>query len=256
MINTGMNRDKLNSQIQLLYTSAKKSTHRRGAKQRLKKAERKLKQQLLKQQLQQQQNNDLNNINVDLPDIQGTVGQLTGLQPSSGVWSPGLNAGPRLMEAGLISDSNRESTDPQINESNEDNAEEEEDEQTDEAPLNQIKDNRANLISQTLVLENLGTQPQDNQILNALSQMEEDVSGPALVGVQEKPEQRKRSRKSKTEGLNASEESQGSNALTQTKTTSKVPKHKAAPNRGKKKSEQVNPEPKNSNNEGQEEDSP
>ncbi|KAA6319964.1 MAG: hypothetical protein EZS28_054751, partial [Streblomastix strix] len=37
------------------------------------------------------------------------------------------------------------------------------------------------------VQENLGTQPQNNQGLNALSQMEKDDLGPALVGVQEKP---------------------------------------------------------------------
>ncbi|KAA6317882.1 MAG: hypothetical protein EZS28_055025, partial [Streblomastix strix] len=114
MINTEMNKDKSNSKTQLPDTSAKKAIHRGGVKQKLKKAERELEQQLLKQQLQQQQNNDLNNINVDISDIQGTVGQPTGLQPSSGAQSPGLNAGLRLKEAGLISDSNSERTDPQL----------------------------------------------------------------------------------------------------------------------------------------------
>ncbi|KAA6362881.1 MAG: putative Transposon Ty3-G Gag-Pol polyprotein, partial [Streblomastix strix] len=57
-----------------------------------------------------------------------------------------------------------------------------------------------------LVQENLGTQPQNNQGLNALSQKEKDNLGPAPVGVQEKHKQRKRSKNSKTEGLNASDE--------------------------------------------------
>ncbi|KAA6358191.1 MAG: hypothetical protein EZS28_046283 [Streblomastix strix] len=51
--------------------------------------------------------------------------------------------------------------------------------------------------------------------------------GPAPVGVMVKLKQRKGSKKSKAEGLNASDEpSQGSNAQAQTKTTSKVPKPK------------------------------
>ncbi|KAA6354475.1 MAG: hypothetical protein EZS28_049998, partial [Streblomastix strix] len=102
MINTGMNRDKSNSQILLPDTSTKKPIHRVGARQRKKKAERELEQLLASQQFQQQQNNNLNNMNVDIPDIQRTVGQLTGLQPSSGAKSPGLNAGLRPKEAGII----------------------------------------------------------------------------------------------------------------------------------------------------------
>ncbi|KAA6344774.1 MAG: hypothetical protein EZS28_052216 [Streblomastix strix] len=116
MINTGMNMDKPNSQIQLPVIPTQKPTHKGGQKQRLKKAERKLQQLQASQQLQQQESNDLNNMNVDIPDIQGTVGQLTGLQPSSGAQSPDLNAGLRLKEAGSISANNRERTDPQINE--------------------------------------------------------------------------------------------------------------------------------------------
>ncbi|KAA6365320.1 MAG: hypothetical protein EZS28_039155, partial [Streblomastix strix] len=145
-----------------------------------------------------------------------------------------------------------------INEGHDDdNADEEEDEQTDEAALNQNKDYRVNVISQPLVQENLGTQPQNNQGLNALSQMEKDDVGPAPVGVQEKPKKGRGSKKAKTEGLNASvEQNQGNIAQAQTKTTSKVPKTKAASKRIKKAAEEVKPEPKNSNNEGVEEQDP
>ncbi|KAA6359510.1 MAG: hypothetical protein EZS28_044963, partial [Streblomastix strix] len=121
-----------------------------------------------------------------------------------------------------------------------DNADEEEDEQTDEAALNQNKDYRVNIISLPPVQEILGTQPQNNQGLNALSQMEKYNAGPALVGVTEKPKRGKGSKKSKTEGLNYSEEqNQGNNVQTQTKTTSKVPKTKAAPKRGRKAAEEL-----------------
>ncbi|KAA6369732.1 MAG: hypothetical protein EZS28_034739, partial [Streblomastix strix] len=123
--------------------------------------------------------------------------------------------------AGLISDSNSERTDPQLNEGNEDNGKEEKDEQADEAALNLNKDYRINLISLPLVQKES-------------SQMEKNNPGPAPNRVQEKPKKGKRSRKSKTEGLNASGEPiQGSNAQAQTKTTSKVPKPKAMPKRGK-----------------------
>ncbi|KAA6358392.1 MAG: putative reverse transcriptase, partial [Streblomastix strix] len=65
--------------------------------------------------------------------------------------------------------------------------------------------------------------------------MEKDDVGPAPVGVQEKPKKGRGSKKAKTEGLNASvEQNQGNNAQAQTKTTSKVPKTKAAPKRGRR----------------------
>ncbi|KAA6365313.1 MAG: hypothetical protein EZS28_039161, partial [Streblomastix strix] len=221
------------------------------------KAERELELLKARQQLQQQENIDLNNTNVEIPDIQGTVGQLTGLQPSPIAESPGLNAGLRPTEAGSISASNSERTEPQINEGQDNNADEEEDDQTDEAALNQNKDYRVNVNSQLPVQENLGTQPQNNQGLNALSQIEKYDVGPALVGVQEKPKQKKESKKSKAEGLNASDDqNQGNNAQAQTKTTSKTPKPKAAPNRSKKAAEQVKPEPKNSKEGGEEQQDP
>ncbi|KAA6379881.1 MAG: hypothetical protein EZS28_024593 [Streblomastix strix] len=78
----------------------------------------------------------------------GTVGQLTGSQPSPIAESPGLNAEQKLKETGLISASNRERTDSQINEGHQDNIEEEEDEQTDEGALIQNKDYRVNVVSQ------------------------------------------------------------------------------------------------------------
>ncbi|KAA6315761.1 MAG: hypothetical protein EZS28_055368, partial [Streblomastix strix] len=150
MINTGMNRNKPNTQLQSPATPTQKPTHRGGQKQRQKKLEMEL-QQLASQQLQQQENNDLNNMNVETPDIQGTVGQLTGLQPSSGAQSPIFNAWLRPQEAGSISTINNERTEPQINEGHEDNADEVEDEQTDEAALNQNKDYRVNVVSQLQV---------------------------------------------------------------------------------------------------------
>ncbi|KAA6354423.1 MAG: hypothetical protein EZS28_050051 [Streblomastix strix] len=192
-----------------------------------------------------------------MPDIQGTLRQLTGLQPSTGAESSGLNAGLRPEEAGSISASNRERTEPQITEGHDDNADEEEDEQTDEAALNQNKDCKVNITSLPLVQESLSTQPQNNQGLSALSQKEKDDSSPAQIGVQEKPKKGRGSKKSKTEGLIASDEqSQGNNAQSQTKPISKVPKPKAAPKRGKKTAEEVKSEPKNSNNEGEQEHSP
>ncbi|KAA6397312.1 MAG: hypothetical protein EZS28_007156 [Streblomastix strix] len=169
------------------------------------------------------ENNDLNITNIETPDIQGTVGQLTDLQPSSGSQNPGLNAGPRLMQAGSISASIKERIKPQINQGQKDDAEEEEDEQIDEAALNQNKDYRVNIILQPQVQENLGTQPQNNQDLNTLSYKEKDNPGPAPAGVQKKPNKGRGSKKSKSEGLNASDEqSQGSNAQAQIKSTFKV----------------------------------
>ncbi|KAA6390571.1 MAG: hypothetical protein EZS28_013903 [Streblomastix strix] len=228
MIITGMNKDKPTIQSQQSVTPIQKPQHRSGMRQRLKKAERELELLKAQQQLQQQENNDLNNIYVEMPDIQGTVVRLTGLQPSPSAAGPGLNAGLKPVEVGLILASNMERTEPQISEGHDDNADEEEDEQTDEAALNQNKDYRVNAISQLLVQENLGTQSQDIQGLNALNQMEKDDSGPTPVGVQEKPKKGKGSKKVKTEGLNApAEQNQGSNAQDQTNTASKVPKTKA-----------------------------
>ncbi|KAA6363631.1 MAG: hypothetical protein EZS28_040843 [Streblomastix strix] len=155
-----------------------------------------------------------------MPDIQGTVGQLIGSQPSLIAENPGLNAKLRPKEAGSVLASNRERTEPQINEGHDNNAEEQEDEQTDETALSQNTDFRFNIISQPLVQENLGIQPQNNQGLNALSQMEKDIQGPAPVSVREKPMKGKGSSKSETEDLNTSDElSQGSNAQAQSKTT-------------------------------------
>ncbi|KAA6369760.1 MAG: hypothetical protein EZS28_034714 [Streblomastix strix] len=169
MINIGMIKDKSVIQSQLSVTPTQKSQHRSGIRQRLKNAERELQELKAKQQLQQQNNIDLNNTNVEMPDIQGTVGQLTGLQPSSGDEDLGLNAGLRPIKTGSISVNNRERTELQINECHDDNADEEEDEQTDEAALNQNKDYRVNVHSQPLVQENLDIQPQNNQGSNALS---------------------------------------------------------------------------------------
>ncbi|KAA6363039.1 MAG: hypothetical protein EZS28_041433, partial [Streblomastix strix] len=146
MINTGMNKDKPVIQSQLSVTPTQKLQHRSGIRQKLKKAEREQELLKTKQQLQQQYNNDLNNVNVEMPDIQGTVGQLTGPQPGPSAEGPSLNAGLKPMEAGSISASNRERTEPQTNESHDDNADEEEVEQTDEAALNQNKDYRVNII--------------------------------------------------------------------------------------------------------------
>ncbi|KAA6389601.1 MAG: hypothetical protein EZS28_014870 [Streblomastix strix] len=165
MINTGMNKDKPVVQSQLSVTPTQKSQHRSGLRQRLKKVERELELLKAKQQLQQQENNDLNNTNVEVPDNQGPVGQLTGSQPSPIAESPGLNAGVRPMEGGSISASNRERTEPQINEGHDNNADEQEDEQTDEAALNQNKDCRVTINSQPPVQENLGTQPKKKQRL-------------------------------------------------------------------------------------------
>ncbi|KAA6399251.1 MAG: hypothetical protein EZS28_005225 [Streblomastix strix] len=144
--------------------------------------------------------------------------------------------------------SNKERTEPQMNECQEDNAEEEEDEQTDEAALNQNKDYRVNIISQLPVQENLGQQPQNDQGLNAMSQTEKNDIGPAQVGVQEKPKKGKVSKKTKIAGLNTSyEPSQGSNAQTQTKISLAVPQPKVTPKKGTKKPKQVKSELKNSN---------
>ncbi|KAA6396805.1 MAG: hypothetical protein EZS28_007667 [Streblomastix strix] len=225
-----MNKDNSNSQTQRPDTPTQKTTHRGGVKQRQKKLERELQKLQASQQLEQQKNNDFNIMNIDIPDIQGTIGQLTGLQPSSGAQSASLNAGLRLKETGSISASNWERTDPQINKGQEDNTEEEENELTDGAALIQNQNYRVNVVSQLQVQENLGTQPQNNLGLNALSQMDKDNSGPAPVGVQEKFKKRKASRKTKIERLSATNEPcKGSNAQTQTQIASTVPKPKVTP---------------------------
>ncbi|KAA6355784.1 MAG: hypothetical protein EZS28_048689, partial [Streblomastix strix] len=239
MISMGMNKDKPVIQSQVSDTPTQKITHRGGVKQRKKKLGRELEQLKANQQLQLEEINYLKNMNVETPDIQGTVGQLTGLQPSSGAQSPSLSAGLRLKEMGPISASNRERTDLQINEGHEDNAEEEENEQTDDAALFQNKDYRVKVASQHPVQENLGTQPQTNQGLNALSQMDKDDSGPTPVGVQEKPKQRKGSEKTKIESLNASiEPNKGRNVHTQTQAASSVPKPQDTHKKSKKNAEQ------------------
>ncbi|KAA6367866.1 MAG: hypothetical protein EZS28_036607, partial [Streblomastix strix] len=76
-INTGMNKDKPSSQTQLFDTSTEKTTHRVGFKQRQKKMQRVMKRLQTCQQLEQQENSDINNMDADTTDIQGTVGQLT-----------------------------------------------------------------------------------------------------------------------------------------------------------------------------------
>ncbi|KAA6370792.1 MAG: hypothetical protein EZS28_033682, partial [Streblomastix strix] len=254
MINTGMNKYRPATQSQQSMTPTQKSQHRAGIKQRIKKAERELQQLKAEQQLRQQENIDLNNENVDSPDIQGTVGQLTGLQPSPSAEGPGLNAGPKPVEAGSISASNRERTEPQINEGHDDNADEEEDEQTDEAALNQNKDYRVNIITQPQVQENLSTQSQNGQGPNTQTQMEKDDVVPAPIVAQEKPKKGRQSKKAKADGLNApAEQNQGSNAQEQTLKTSKT---KAATKKGKKAAEEVKPDPKNAKEEGEEQQDP
>ncbi|KAA6365685.1 MAG: hypothetical protein EZS28_038789, partial [Streblomastix strix] len=156
MINTGMNKDKPVIQSQLSGTPTQKSQHRSGIRQRLKKAEKELEELKAKQQLQQQENLDFNNTNVEIPNIQGTVGQPTGLQTSPIAEGPGLNAGLKPTEAGSISASNRERTESQINEGHDDNADDEKGEQTDEATLNQNKDYRVNINSQPPSLRESG----------------------------------------------------------------------------------------------------
>ncbi|KAA6392774.1 MAG: hypothetical protein EZS28_011697 [Streblomastix strix] len=112
-------------------------------------------------------------------------------------------------------------------------------------------------MSQHPVQENLGAQSQNNQGLNAISYVKNEDAGPALVGVQEEPKKGKGCKKSKTEGMNASDEqNQGSNAHAQTKTTSKVPKTKATSRKTTKNLKVDKSEPKNSNDEGEEEYSP
>ncbi|KAA6368583.1 MAG: hypothetical protein EZS28_035891, partial [Streblomastix strix] len=124
----------------------------------------------------------------------------------------------------------RERTEPQIDEGHDDNADEEEDEQTDEAALNQNKDYRVNIITQSQVQENLSTQSQNVQDSNAQSQMEKDEAVPAPIGVQGKSKRGRTSKKAKAEGLSAPAiQNQGSNAQEQ---TPKTPKTKAAPKRG------------------------
>ncbi|KAA6398397.1 MAG: hypothetical protein EZS28_006081 [Streblomastix strix] len=225
MINTGTNKDEPVNQSQLSVTPTQKPQHRAGIKQRQKKLERELQQLKATQQIQQQENNDLNYRNVVIPDIQGTVGLLTGLYPSSSAQSTSFNARLRLKETGLISTGNVERTDSQINESHEANVKEEEDEQTVEAALIQNKDYRVNIISQPQAQENLGTQPQIDQGLNTMSQMEKNNPGRAPIGVLVKRKQGGGSKKTKIEGLNSSNEpNQCRNAHAQAKTASEVPK--------------------------------
>ncbi|KAA6313842.1 MAG: hypothetical protein EZS28_055687 [Streblomastix strix] len=101
MISTGMNKDKPVIQSQLSVTPTQKSQHRAGLRQRLKKTERELELLKAKEQLPQQENNDLNNTNVETPDIQGTVGQLTGLQPSPIAREPRLKCRAEANGSGI-----------------------------------------------------------------------------------------------------------------------------------------------------------
>ncbi|KAA6396870.1 MAG: hypothetical protein EZS28_007601 [Streblomastix strix] len=194
MISTRMNKDKPNSQTQRHQTSIQTATHRVGVRQRYMKLERELQQFQASQQHYQQENYDLNNMNVDIPDIRRTAEQLIGLQPSSGAQSPSLSAGLMLKETGSTSASNMERIDHQINEGHDDNADEEEDEQTDEVALIKNKHYEVIIIIKSPVQENLGTQPQNNKGLNPLSQMGKDNAGPELVRVQEKPKRGKRNK--------------------------------------------------------------
>ncbi|KAA6380198.1 MAG: hypothetical protein EZS28_024272 [Streblomastix strix] len=229
MINTGMNKDKPVIQSQLSDTSTQKSTQRGGVKQRQKEQERELKQLKAIQLLQQQGNNDLNNMNVEMPDIQGTVGQLTGLQPSSCAQSPCLSVWLKLKKTGSISTINKERSDPQINEDYEDNGKEKEDKQTNEAALIQNKNQRVNIISYPPVQENLGTQKQNNHGLNVLSQMDKYNPSTAQFGVQGKPKKGRGSKKTKTDCLIATNESSyGSNTQAQPKTAFAVQKPKGS----------------------------
>ncbi|KAA6317503.1 MAG: hypothetical protein EZS28_055088, partial [Streblomastix strix] len=122
------------------------------------------------------------------------------------------------------------------------------------AALNQNKDYRVNIITQSQVQENLSTQSQNVQGSNAQSQMEKDEVVPAPIGVQGKSKRGRTSKKAKAEGMNAPAiQNQGSNAQEQ---TTKTPKTKAAPKRSKKAAEEVKPEPKNSKEEGEEQQDP
>ncbi|KAA6391761.1 MAG: hypothetical protein EZS28_012714 [Streblomastix strix] len=98
MTNTVMNKDKPNNYTQLPDIPIQKTIHRRGIKQSQKKIESKMLRLQTSQQLQQQENSDLNKMDADTSVIQGTVGQLTGLQPNSGAQSPSLNAKPKRKE--------------------------------------------------------------------------------------------------------------------------------------------------------------
>ncbi|KAA6403010.1 MAG: hypothetical protein EZS28_001453, partial [Streblomastix strix] len=206
MISTVINKDKPSSHTQQPDTSTQKATHRAGDKQRQKKIEREIKRLQTGQQFQQQGNNDINNLNVDVSDIQGTVGQL-----------PRENA-------------------------EEEEEEEDDDEQVDEEALIQSKDYRVNINSYLPVQENLGIQPQNNQGLNTLGQMKKEKPVPAPVGVQEKLKKGKGSKNIiSTEDFNASNEpSQGNNDQTQIYTASTVPKPNVASKRGRKMLNQFN----------------
>ncbi|KAA6395039.1 MAG: hypothetical protein EZS28_009432 [Streblomastix strix] len=207
MINTAMNKDKLSSKTTQSNTPTQKPRTERE---------------------------DLNNIDVGAFDIQGTVGKLTSLYPISGAQSSSLNTRLKLKEAGSIQVRNRNKIVLQINKGQEDSAEEEADEQTEEVVLIQNIDYRVNEISQLRVQENLGSQPQIDQDLSAFSQMEKENTGLAPIRVQEKPKKGKGDRKSKTEGLNASDENQGCNTQIQTQTSSTVQKPKAVPKKQEK----------------------
>ncbi|KAA6365589.1 MAG: hypothetical protein EZS28_038881, partial [Streblomastix strix] len=103
----------------------------------------------------------------------------------------------------------------------------------------------------------LDTQSQNVQGLNALNQMEKVDASPVPVGVQEKPKKGRGSKKAKAGDLNVPvEQNQGNSAQDQTNTASKTPKLKSAPKRCKKAAEEVKSQPKNSKEEGEEEQDP
>ncbi|KAA6401942.1 MAG: hypothetical protein EZS28_002531 [Streblomastix strix] len=186
------------------------------------------------QRIQQTQVQPKTRPQIKFQDNEGIVGLLTGLQPSSGTQSPSLSAGLRLKETGSISANNMERTVSQINEVHEDNDEGQEDEQIVEAALIQDKEYRINVISKPPVYENLIIQPQNDQNLNAMSQMEKDDQGLAPVGVREKPKRGKGNVKTKIEGISVSNEPKlGRNVQIQTKTAFTVPKAKAMLKRGR-----------------------
>ncbi|KAA6379022.1 MAG: hypothetical protein EZS28_025451 [Streblomastix strix] len=114
MISTGMNKDKPSSQIQLFVNPTQKTAYRGGVRQKQMRIQREMKKLQTGQYLEQQEDCEHNNMDVDASDIQGTVGQPTGLQSSSGAQSPSLNAWLRLKDTGSISASNRDRTELQM----------------------------------------------------------------------------------------------------------------------------------------------
>ncbi|KAA6377788.1 MAG: hypothetical protein EZS28_026685 [Streblomastix strix] len=118
MTNIGVNKDKPSGQTIQPQAATMISTCSDGIKQSKKKTE-----------------SDRNDIYAEISDIQGTVGQLTGLQPRSGAHCLNINARLRLKETGSISANNRERTDPKTKEDRYDYSDAEYDQQTEKATL-------------------------------------------------------------------------------------------------------------------------